>query len=589
MSIVAEIKQSVTSGPGPLGVVFSAKDSFSTKTIKPFEDLEYYWNFDDYDSFSEQRAIGFYEGYGPIISHVFVIPKVYLGVLSVFNKTNGEFAQKLFEIEVTDADLLTQKYASAAGSALGDGSIGDPWDFATLITNITTATDTIGNLNRGDSFVITAAKTISGTGVRLRPYGTGADPIITTVTANHSAFDFSSSTNCALIEIEIDGVYPVATTGKGVFLGDGLLVYRCNIHDWDYGINATTPKNNWVVCDCNIENMGNYCVYCAPNSPNDAGTLCGVMSNYLHTVAANHLMRGAGHEMCILYNNFEETFSTCLKLVAPSAYPTNGFVTDYVYIAENIFSDDVNWLVSIGPQNASSSELMQHILVERNSFINITPANSVIGVQSRGHEFLTVRNNDFNNINNLVLLSDPTPGFSTYAHTYIFHNSYCRPDGNSAVVVASDTNIAIGIVTDLQCRNNVVSVPNSVAASNRCLDCGRVNLSEITEEYNNWYLPLSTSTNHFITADGSFTFVTWVSTAGKGLNSQMQSIDPLFVTVPSDLHLQSTSPCIAKAKPTAGCDYDIKYIFRSVDKRHVSNPAFNWDMGAYQKITPVFV
>lgn len=83
-----------------------------------------------------------------------------------------------------------------------------------------------------------------------------------------------------------------------------------------------------------------------------------------------------------------------------------GFASRYLLIAKNKLGDSdgttqVDWAVSIGPENDTSSQAIYDVLVEANEF---TPFVGSVDVQSRGAVRLTARSNSYDN----------SPGESVY-------------------------------------------------------------------------------------------------------------------------------------------------------------------------------
>jgi hypothetical protein len=188
----------------------------------------------------------------------------------------------------------------------------------------------------------------------------------------------------------------------------------------------------------------------------------------------------------------------------------------------------VDWMVSIGPQNGTSSELVEHVLVERNSWVG---DRGQVALESNGANHVVVRNNTAIAIDTAIDTGTGTPGFSTWDDWRIYNNSHSS-NGPSVSF------LNVNKVTNWMVRNNLSSAPSSASYAPPLSLGNDTVVSNVDDSHNTWNYPSPVVAN---VSGTTYTLAQWQA-QGKGTGCSNQ--DPLFVDAASDLHVNAGSPAI---------------------------------------------
>ena len=403
-------------GVAPLSIFFDATGTTATTTTKPFQNLEYRWNFGENTNVLAALPGGanWTNGSthssrnmatGPVAAHVYETPGSYIVSVSATDGTNT-VSNSCAQIIVQDPDTIFAGTNTICFSATGNFT-GCP-SGANQVTqsNYATAINTYNApgkrllFHRGETFPAgTTIARIGGNGPGLiGAYGSGTAPKFT-FSGALQAIKLSGDTtpgigDWRMMDIEMAG--PGVSQSHAIEI-DGTFnqftALRLNIHDWARGIAAPgdildywdnhghpghTAVSEWVIQDTistNINtNMGDWRLFLSGNK-------IAAMGNYLDGQnGGSHVIRGACLDKAIISNNYIAHAGSTqhnIKLHAigwstnsPTCNPGGaGKYTEHVLIADNeIVGYNNAWTVSLGPQNAQSDERLRNIIVERNWF-----------------------------------------------------------------------------------------------------------------------------------------------------------------------------------------------------------------------------
>ena len=438
-SVTASINPARTAGVAPLMVFFDATATTGTATSKPFQDIEYRWDFGDpagspvngttWGTGSRAGVSSRNAATGPVAAHVFETPGTYSVTLTATDGARA--ATKTVQITVDDPDLVfsTTNTVCVSGTATFTGCPANAAhvtssDFdQSLSNNIDTNKRVL--FHRGETFTASASTNITANGPwSVGAYGTGAKPQVNasgsfgnngviTVGNNGTASrkdgriaDLSMDGNGSAELIDMGGGFDqllllrIDTTNSGdtnIFLNSAILQYNSDTpHLWEQaGIvdcTASAPKTWGIFFNAkNFAFMGN-------DVRNDTG------GSPSHTLRISLALNGVISNNTLGPGTSYSTDAHVLKLHGPcwacvsgtDGVPTNSY-TENVEISDNRFIAGTgagsNWTVAIAPQSSSDNEHLRNIIFERNWITAASYTSYELYIQAVN---MTVRNNLFN-------------------------------------------------------------------------------------------------------------------------------------------------------------------------------------------------
>lgn len=410
-------------GPAPLAVFFDATATTSA-TYEPFREAGYHFDFGyatpttpgtwAYSGKPKGNQIG-----GPVAAHVYETPGTYTASVRA-QLPNGTYQDKFVTVVVQDPNTVYAGAATVCVSLAGNFSGAPSGATTTTTVPATAASNTRYLFRAGETYSASSFAIAHGTsGIMIDSFGTGARPVIKQIFPTRPFTNSSSQltkvvvTNCSLDQVVIG-------------FGDYILCHKCDnwgntTSDGGFTSNVTTeyfaanpPSNtaaqnsrwsrNLVLSECTIasNSAGSYSAYSMGTFHTFIGTdftVNGVASThclrfpflYKAFIAHNRLRAPIFDRHYIkIHSRGTQEFSYDLT-ISPSPLSRFVVVTDNQCISANV----EQWF-ALGPQNAQSSELLQDIIVERNSFPSLgttTPQTAVVITGNR----MTVRDSTVSN------------------------------------------------------------------------------------------------------------------------------------------------------------------------------------------------
>ena len=530
-----------TSGVAPLAVSFDATGSTSLLTSRPFHDLHYHWDYGDPDSgaWSTSRKSK-NEDLGAIGGHVYETPGVYTATLTVTD-SSGASSQATVEITVEDPDVVFAGTNTICISTDGDftgapaGSLhvaSDSW--ATIASSLGTGKRVL--LKRGNTWVSDGTRitmNFAGPGI-LGAFGTGPKPIITFAADGTGWTFFMGNGNTPyqfgdfrFMDFEIQGrgfnysgfhaegafnnltILRVDASEMGVFLNLSPPILRYYNNDnrpghqlWE-GVAVVETKYEKVVGDGGEFN-GRHIAYAGMARSLFMGNI------WNNAERGEHILRVPFAQRFIVAHNELTNARLTKHLIkmhggatedVPGQWvPPGENQTKFVTISDNYFSSRLgDWLVSVGPQNATSAEVTQDIIVERNEAVFGDDNNIAFHMAASS---TTVRNNTVimtgaSGSGTIVMFDrrgiEPVP-----TDNYAYNNSGYSGNTQSftlASVVASAVNTTV--------RNNF---GRALGSSKTLISGGGTNLvqsNNVITDTPGWVVADPTTAHHFDLVSGS--------------------------------------------------------------------------------------
>jgi hypothetical protein len=506
-TVTASITPSRSSGVAPLAVNFDATGTTSTATTRPFHDVYYTWNYGDSGSGTwstdgksknhDSSAIG---------GHVYETPGTYTVTLIAKDST-GATDTKTATITVTDPATVFSGTSTVCISTTADFTGAPAGALQVTTTSWSTVVGHLGTgkrvlLHRGQSWNHNSAKkdlTFNGPGI-LGAFGSGARPIIRLVSTDVSnggrVFWFGTGSTAnqfndfRFMDLEIDGAgfdrgfawsegscqnitllrLYMHHGGQLLFLSPDIYTYynsQADVskhgHTLPAGIAIVDTQYQTMIGD-GTEFNKHHIAYVGMHR---ALMLGNVWNN---TEAGEHIFRlPFVQRTLIAHNELTNTRSTkhLIKLhaqegLASLVTPAGNGQSKYVTIADNyLTSAKGNWLVSTGPQNTTSNEVVQDIVIERNDVHFGGESTTAFDLRGSNH---TVRNNT------VIMTGSPFAGtVAVFAprgiepppdNNRVYNNSAFRSDTPGFVFVN-----AAGTATNTSMYNNLASAPNASSAT----------------------------------------------------------------------------------------------------------------------------
>jgi hypothetical protein len=401
--ITPSIVTSRTSGVAPLGVHFDASATTGTDAPEPFLDLAYCWEFGDPGSgVWGTNGLSRNEAKGPVAAHVFETPGTYEVVLRI-RDSEGRVVEDGVTITVTDPDTVFAGADTICFSVAGDFS-GAPIG-ATQVT-ITDLSDLAPHVAAGKRLLLRFGETIpvgggltvnaAGPGM-IAAFGSGDRPLIDADgLASTRIIQLSAETSLLNdwrfvdIECRSDGASARFFGAEGS--ADDLTFLRCKnrgaavviaytILDFynNNGSPGHTMYDGYCFHDCDFGEVvgGSGRIILALSGDRFSVQGCTLADS----TAGEHVLRIFYLNTSVIANNelsSAPVFRLLVKLHDANYSGINGpgltvgKPTKKVIVSDNTFDagiGDQDWLVAVGPQNATFDERFQLILVERNFFL----------------------------------------------------------------------------------------------------------------------------------------------------------------------------------------------------------------------------
>ncbi|MBN1837796.1 MAG: PKD domain-containing protein [Spirochaetales bacterium] len=485
--ITVSLKATQTAGPAPLGVVFDASATSSTRTEKPFFDILYLWDFGEDCGLWSTTSKPKRNDSGPIAAHVFETPGSYQVTLTCSDSADQPPASKTVTIVVTDPSQQWARDKTVCCTTGTDQTWGPSG--CRYVTNATWAdvlaqirSDTRIMLKRGDRWISTSWFSIiaAGPGMICAGPGTDAKPKITISCTSSWEWCILAST-CAdwrFVDLEITAPGSGVDNGITVFRSisatpgvDGYLWLRCDVSyaglTWYPG--APGPSHDgWVIQECTVKYTYYRNIY---GSYGHLGVLGCTFSDcaatgYRHNMRFAHLSNSV-----IAHNRIWEVPNTnggCHLLYIHNTddwvQGGMGLPSAYIQVSQNHFWDDRDggWSTYFGTQNSLNAEPVKHVLIDGNLFEKAVSQGGATQ-NSPGTMVSFCGDNDCMMRNNIARggsqFFSTGVGYPTIIpnDVYSYNNSFCSEATdtvNFAYVCAGATEVYI--------RNNIAVNPNVV-------------------------------------------------------------------------------------------------------------------------------
>ncbi len=480
--IVISASPSRTSGVAPLAVFFDATGTTDPNTTRPFEDLEYRWNFDD-PAGGATWAYGARPGVsskneatGGVAAHVFETPGTYTVTLNVIGDSGTESTD--MTITVTDPDTVFSGTNTRCISRTGNFTGCPAGAQQVTTTDIAVATSHIATgrrilFRKGETWTDTIYMGgINGPGI-IGSYGTGASPIFTGLNIGSSGVsdwrvmdvDFVRPTG-DLYATAVEVVHPssrmtflrVKSTGAGSGADGSFISFAMNIYDTPDSVNRQVEH---AIVDSEITG-GRYAFY-------GAGDKFAMLGTYLHASGdSQHVYRSFYANKSVTSNN---TFAGGgdaggwgpISLVKQHAPDQPGAYSEYLQWSDNRFAP-TNVYVSLGfgSENSITDQRLRNVVVERNWFSAQYNAQLSLNVAA-GYNY-TLRNNLFvmDNYWGTGLQIQHTSTGPATEYVNIFNNTFYKSDGGGN---GMDAIQIMNSISNIVIRNNLAYAPNASSPS----------------------------------------------------------------------------------------------------------------------------
>jgi|GEM_PF-2964798 len=512
-------------------------------------------------------------------------------------------------------EFSTTYYISTTGvdDAGRNGGVGQEW--ATLsyaCTRVTTPGDTImvgvGTFTETAQSVLAVGVSIVGAGeTSIIKAGAALDPIILLSSASEGA-----DGNQSISHLQIDGDLTALTLIK-VFARSNVKIHDCTFIDavedgvQFYGRTDELYQFTTTYSTGN-EFYNNTMINCASYGVYDTwryihGCLCfgGQSGMLIHDNTITVSDRGAANGAPISFTNRGNHMGTKIynnTLYTPPKKAETSSGGGYAFAIEmwsqrggvEIYDNDITGAIDVGGYDTNDDGGYGYALKIYRNTIGIPALSAynhyLLHLELGVHDGTFIYQNYFYNASRPVTFSTTSSALvQGQEDIYIYYNIFnnVRKSGTGWFGYCFDINPSVAVtIHNLQILNNVVYAPtellyafiqsndatttftdmvvrnNIVSNAHACVEITNGTVTGINVDNNDFY-----NTSHQTDYTGS-------TVTGNTLNNNITS-DPLFVTVGSDFHLQSTSPCI-----NAGIDVGLL-------SDYLGNPIIGLpDIGAYE-------
>jgi hypothetical protein len=402
--VTATIAVSRSSGVAPLAVHFDASETTSTETTRPFHDVHYAWNFGDPNSGtwtvsgrSKDRDTG------PIAAHVYERPGTYTVTLSA-KDSSGATDLKTVVITVSDPDVVFSG-ANTLCFSTDDDFTGAPANAKQVTTtswdDITAALGTGKRvlLKRGHVWNYSGnAKemTFNGPGI-LGAFGTGPRPILrytsSEPTIAGAPFTLGTKTtpgefhDFRFMDLEIDGAgferhFAMAQGeannltflrvfmhhgGSFLFMAPSVLDHHNRNgfpgHSLFSGVALVETQFEHIVGD-GAEFNTRHIAYIAGEKFSFLGNVWNDAVRGEHVLRFPLVSRAVIAHNALTHSRYRKHVIKLHGSTRPTIEPKK---SAWITISDNYFTSELgDWTISLGPQNATSNEIVEHVILERN-------------------------------------------------------------------------------------------------------------------------------------------------------------------------------------------------------------------------------
>jgi hypothetical protein len=476
------------SGVAPLSVFFDATDTTSSLTNRPFDELEYRWNFGDTDT-PWTTGIGAgtsskNQATGAIAAHVYESNGDFSAILTVTDGTNVATKKFLIHVDKPDDVFLTNTTCISTGtdfSAAPNGSTNvTSSDFSSAIANALAAGARRILFKRGDSFSVTANMNQGTTGSTVGPiligaFGSGNRPRLVAATGSEYAFSGYNINDWRIMDLEFDGQSlgngMVGINGRGTNV-TVLRVYGHGMGDVfalaaSPGAEAVPGYNAYVDCSSSniIVGQGKLSAYlqdfnqlfvsgCSLDNSGGGEYNARFQGGYKLICSNNTFGRGGDNKSSVTFRGDGNV-----------PIGTLGYISRYYYISDNVFDSRTSvghpWAVSITPTNSLRGEQIHDAVFERNYLVGGETPQLLITACN-----VTVRNNLFNHTTTTATSTSlviswvgNTGGLPPIYGIHVFNNSFYASTsagyGESSICIYNQGSL----VSDTVVKNNLAYIP----------------------------------------------------------------------------------------------------------------------------------
>ncbi|WP_022980946.1 PKD domain-containing protein [Ideonella sp. B508-1] len=417
--VVAAIAASRVSGTAPLAVQFDATGTTTTLGLDTFRQLNYSFNFGD-DRGLTWAVSGLpknTETDGPIAAHVFDVAGSYIVQVTATDPVSGNQSSAKVTVTVNSPDSIYSGTQTVCVSGAGHYT-GCPTG-AAKTTSLPTGTGWNGKrvlLARGESFGDISIQD-GNAGVQVGSFGSGALPMVSSVGIGSERPQTANfATDITVMDLAVANEVTQS-------LGKQVLLYRLDLTSAsdNHGI-YTGGMSYWAQSDPYrvVPTSAFYYaqqIFLVENkvtgSFNDAGynffgdgSQFAMLGNVMG-VSKYHTARFTKLRKAIVAHNELKGINPAgiyhsLKLhsggLTPytDAYVDDAWYSEQVVVSHNLFgnaADTNQWTVAICPENDSSAEGIQNVLVQSNTFVRNASTSLDLALGGRS---LTYRNNTAN-------------------------------------------------------------------------------------------------------------------------------------------------------------------------------------------------
>lgn len=484
-AITIGITRSATAGVAPLGVFFDAKATTSTHTTDHFRSLDFEWDFGDtgagnwgYGNQVSTTVRSRNKAIGPVAAHVFETAGEYTVQLTVraVNPADDSIVTKTttVAISVTDPDTVYAGTATVCISQTGNFT-GAPSGSEQLTLTTYSQVDAEIEESANRRILLRAGESWSSTnttrlpaGVLVGRYGTGANPIITGTSTSATPFVLEND-DVRMVDITVLGTSTPPTyaqTGAhSLIVGTsdtaGAVLLRVVAKNAKgTGFDAPTSGQTGGVRASKVFFHDGELGECRDNCFFGAIQNFSMQGNLLHDARFQHIVR-MEHELgLILSHNTVRNAAAAKDYFAirenwaggeGNSWPATTY-GEYFIVADNIIEvtpvsgTTPDFVMQIGPQDASTEGRQRNYIVERNFVYGAPSGSTASAAIFCGGDDSIVRSNVFD-LSNFsfdfgVRLNnrgpEPEPD-----NTYIVNNTFYKgtdDDGTPEAIFNDGTN-----------------------------------------------------------------------------------------------------------------------------------------------------
>jgi hypothetical protein len=261
----------------PRLIKFSAKNTTSSETTKPFRDLIYYWDFGDTDTTSTWPTHGGVmparlrnRFKGPVAAHVYETAGTYTWRCWALNPVTDTIVSTSGSVTILSPDSVYPTTNTICFANSGQDFVGAPSAASQITTaSFNTAMSSAGNwkrllFRRGGTYSITSIPSAANfTGLSIGSFGSGADPIIN-LSASTRLMTVTDSIGLRIYDLDVHGQSNASTECITSGKATDLLILRVDCQDLDSGLGGFVFEETGVgklsdlvgIVDCNCIHLG---------------------------------------------------------------------------------------------------------------------------------------------------------------------------------------------------------------------------------------------------------------------------------------------------------------------------------------------